>query len=83
MGHGVSGAVFGPCHLPHATHALTPAALCCRPCAAALSPTHPPTHQGEDLSAAYASSDVFVMPSESETLGFVVLEVRGAGGVRR
>ncbi|KAG2444891.1 hypothetical protein HXX76_001628 [Chlamydomonas incerta] len=29
---------------------------------------------GEDLSAAYASADVFVMPSESETLGFVVLE---------
>ncbi len=30
--------------------------------------------QGEDLSAAYASADMFVMPSESETLGFVVLE---------
>lgn len=30
--------------------------------------------QGEELSAAYASSDIFVMPSESETLGFVVLE---------
>ncbi|EFJ45014.1 hypothetical protein VOLCADRAFT_82536 [Volvox carteri f. nagariensis] len=29
---------------------------------------------GEDLSAAYASADIFVMPSESETLGFVVLE---------
>jgi len=29
---------------------------------------------GEDLSAAYASADVFVMPSESETLGFVVME---------
>lgn len=29
---------------------------------------------GEELSAAYASADVFVMPSESETLGFVVLE---------
>ena len=26
-------------------------------------------------SAAYASADIFVMPSESETLGFVVLEV--------
>lgn len=30
--------------------------------------------KGEDLSKAYASGDVFVMPSESETLGFVVLE---------
>eukprot|EP00238_Polyblepharides_amylifera_P007844 CAMPEP_0196575926 /NCGR_PEP_ID=MMETSP1081-20130531/5314_1 /TAXON_ID=36882 /ORGANISM="Pyramimonas amylifera, Strain CCMP720" /LENGTH=217 /DNA_ID=CAMNT_0041894389 /DNA_START=784 /DNA_END=1434 /DNA_ORIENTATION=- len=29
---------------------------------------------GEALSQAYASADVFVMPSESETLGFVVLE---------
>jgi sulfoquinovosyltransferase len=31
--------------------------------------------KGEDLSAAYASADVFVMPSESETLGFVAMEV--------
>lgn len=30
--------------------------------------------KGEELSQAYASGDVFVMPSESETLGFVVLE---------
>ena len=29
---------------------------------------------GEELAAAYASADVFVMPSETETLGFVVLE---------
>ncbi|MEW5299206.1 MAG: hypothetical protein WDW36_002242 [Sanguina aurantia] len=29
---------------------------------------------GDELSAAYASADIFVMPSESETLGFVVLE---------
>ena len=29
---------------------------------------------GQDLSEAYASGDAFVMPSESETLGFVVLE---------
>ncbi|GAB4823657.1 hypothetical protein N2152v2_010703 [Parachlorella kessleri] len=34
---------------------------------------------GEELSAAYASADVFVMPSESETLGFVVLESMAAG----
>lgn len=32
--------------------------------------------KGEDLSAAYASADIFVMPSESETLGFVAMEVR-------
>mmetsp|Transcript_22951 Transcript_22951/g.70271 ORF Transcript_22951/g.70271 Transcript_22951/m.70271 type:complete len:466 (-) Transcript_22951:636-2033(-) len=30
--------------------------------------------RGEALSRAYAAADVFVMPSESETLGFVVLE---------
>ncbi|CAG9466828.1 unnamed protein product [Pedinophyceae sp. YPF-701] len=34
---------------------------------------------GEDLSAAYASADLFVMPSESETLGFVVLEAMASG----
>jgi sulfoquinovosyltransferase len=35
--------------------------------------------KGEDLSSAYASADIFVMPSESETLGFVAMEVRPAG----
>lgn len=35
--------------------------------------------QGEDLSRAYAAADVFVMPSESETLGFVVLESMASG----
>lgn len=35
--------------------------------------------KGQELSAAYASGDVFVMPSESETLGFVVLEAMAAG----
>ena len=30
--------------------------------------------EGVPLSEAYASADIFVMPSESETLGFVVLE---------
>ena len=34
---------------------------------------------GEELSAAYASADIFVMPSESETLGFVVLEAMASG----
>ncbi|KAJ3700446.1 hypothetical protein LUZ61_004151 [Rhynchospora tenuis] len=37
------------------------------------------TLQGEELSRAYACGDVFVMPSESETLGFVVLEAMSSG----
>jgi hypothetical protein len=31
--------------------------------------------RGQELQEAYASADIFMMPSESETLGFVVLEV--------
>lgn len=34
---------------------------------------------GVALSEAFASSDVFVMPSDSETLGFVVLEAMASG----
>lgn len=34
---------------------------------------------GQNLSAAYSSVDMFVMPSESETLGFVVLEAMASG----
>ena len=34
---------------------------------------------GEELSKAYASIDVFIMPSETETLGFVVLEAMASG----
>ena len=34
---------------------------------------------GETLAAAFASADVFVMPSPTETLGFVVLEAMAAG----
>jgi sulfoquinovosyltransferase len=34
---------------------------------------------GDDLSRAYASADIFVMPSDSETLGFVVLEALASG----
>lgn len=34
---------------------------------------------GDDLSAAFASADVFLMPSDSETLGFVVLESMASG----
>eukprot|EP00897_Mesotaenium_endlicherianum_P007686 jgi/Mesen1/6946/ME000360S06209 len=34
---------------------------------------------GDDLSSAYASGDVFITPSESETLGFVVLEAMASG----
>ncbi|RRT71933.1 hypothetical protein B296_00005863 [Ensete ventricosum] len=35
--------------------------------------------QGVELSQAYASGDVFMMPSESETLGLVVLEAMSSG----
>ena len=35
--------------------------------------------QGNDLSSAFASADVFCMPSDSETLGFVVLESMACG----
>lgn len=34
---------------------------------------------GRELSEAFASADIFVMPSESETLGFVVLESMASG----
>lgn len=34
---------------------------------------------GDALSQAFASADVFVMPSDSETLGFVVLESMASG----
>jgi sulfoquinovosyltransferase len=34
---------------------------------------------GDDLSSAFASADVFIMPSDSETLGFVVLESMASG----
>lgn len=35
--------------------------------------------RGEELAAAYASADLFVMPSATETLGFVVLEAMSSG----
>ena len=34
---------------------------------------------GEELAAAYASSDVFTFPSKSETFGQVVLEAQASG----
>jgi sulfoquinovosyltransferase len=34
---------------------------------------------GNELSSAFASADVFIMPSDSETLGFVVLESMASG----
>jgi sulfoquinovosyltransferase len=34
---------------------------------------------GEELASTYASADVFVFPSDSETLGFVVLEAMASG----
>ena len=35
--------------------------------------------EGPELSQVYASADVFVMPSDSETLGFVVMESMASG----
>lgn len=35
--------------------------------------------RGEALSSAYATADVLIMPSDSETLGFVVLEAMASG----
>jgi len=35
--------------------------------------------EGDDLAAAFASADVFLMPSRTETLGFVVLEAMASG----
>lgn len=35
--------------------------------------------RGEDLARAFASADLFVMPSRTETLGFVVLEAMASG----
>jgi len=35
--------------------------------------------RGEELAAAYASADIFVMPSRTETLGLVVLEAMSSG----
>jgi len=35
--------------------------------------------QGEELAAAYASADLFVLPSETETLGLVLLEAMASG----
>ena len=35
--------------------------------------------QGEELSAAFASGDVFVFPSTTETLGLVILEAQASG----
>ncbi len=35
--------------------------------------------RGEELAAGYASADVFVMPSRTETLGLVVLEAMSSG----
>jgi sulfoquinovosyltransferase len=34
---------------------------------------------GEELSQAYASADIFVFPSDSETLGFVAMEAMASG----
>ena len=71
-------------HLPCPTKRLRPLWNCRLPKPAACDSKIPkPCLQGllrgEDLSAAYASGDVFMMPSESETLGFVALEAMASG----
>ena len=35
--------------------------------------------RGEELSAAYALADIFMMPSETETMGFLALEAMASG----
>src|SRR5690606_20205999 len=35
--------------------------------------------EGAELAAAYASADVFVFPSDTETLGFVAMEAMASG----
>ena len=55
-----------PCLPPESTVRLQTRPCCCAGVQGMV--------QGEELLQAYASGDVFMMPSESETLGFVVLE---------
>lgn len=38
-----------------------------------------PYIEGEELSRAFASCDIFTMPSDTETLGFVVMEALASG----
>ncbi|HEY7833312.1 MAG TPA: glycosyltransferase family 1 protein [Ktedonobacterales bacterium] len=56
-----------------------PAARTLRGLFAGLPATFVGTLRGDDLAAAYASADVFVLPSRTETLGLVALEAMAAG----
>lgn len=78
-------------HLPPGCHVAFvgdgPAAPALRRAAHGLPVTFPGTLHGEDLAAAYASADIFVLPSTTETLGLVAIEAMAAGvpvvGARR
>lgn len=48
-------------------------------CFAGLPVVMPGFLRGDELAAAYAAADVFVMPSRTETLGLVVLEALSSG----
>lgn len=78
-------------HLPPGCHVVFvgdgPAATALRHAARGLPVTFPGTLVGEDLAAAYAAADIFVLPSTTETLGLVAIEAMAAGtpvvGARR
>ncbi|MBE3560435.1 MAG: glycosyltransferase family 1 protein [Ktedonobacteraceae bacterium] len=56
-----------------------PAAAHLRQIASGLPVTFAGTLTGADLAAAYASADLFALPSSTETFGFVTLEAQAAG----
>jgi len=78
-------------HLPPGCHVAFvgdgPAAAALRHAARGLPVTFLGTLFDEDLAAAYAAADIFVLPSTTETLGLVAIEAMAAGtpvvGARR
>jgi glycosyltransferase involved in cell wall biosynthesis len=65
------------CHLSFV--GAGPAAELLRAACAGLPATFVGPLYGEDLAAAYASSDIFAFPSTTETLGLVAIEAMAAG----